>query len=78
VKLRIAAAALGLGGLLLVPATNGFGLTHRQDAQCTAAPAALAAEQAALANLPADATRARARLQARIAHTQAFIAAICR
>jgi hypothetical protein len=67
-KLRIAAGALGLGALLLVPATHAFGdLTPRQQALCAAASANKAAFESALAALPPDApARARNRIQAKV------------
>ena len=76
-KLKMALGALGLGALLLVPATNGFGeLTPRQQALCTAASSSLASFEAAKAALPADAPlRAKIKIQRKIDLFTAFLAA---
>jgi uncharacterized membrane protein YfcA len=73
-KLRIAAATLGLGGLLFVPATHAFGeLSPQQSALCTAAVETRNALLTAQANLEPG-TRAYRKVHHQIAVFDTFIA----
>ena len=79
-KLRLAAAGVGLAALSIIPATGAFGASSpitRQQAICIAKSHQIDAVHAALGNIPPEAAATRARLQAKFDSLAAYIAANC-
>ncbi|GEM_PF-6631428 len=79
-KLRIAAAGVGLAAMSLIPATHAFGVGSpitRQQAICIAKSHQIDAVHAALGNIPPQAAATRARLQTKFDNLAAYIAANC-